>query len=94
MTLQKVFNGPDYVHDRDSKRLSKQFDDIFQLMSDGEFRSLSEIEAHFDFKYPQSSISAQLRHMRKERFGSNKVNKKYLGNGLYKYQLEVNDGTF
>lgn len=87
-----IFNGQDYNHKRDSQRLTHQFESIFKFMSDGVFRSLAEIEAHFEYRYPQSSISAQLRHMRKERFGSHKINKTYLGGGLYKYQLEVNNG--
>ena len=39
---------------------------------------------------PPESVSAQLRHLRKERFGSHTVEKKYLGDGLYVYRLIVN----
>ena len=38
---------------------------------------------------PESSISAQLRHMKKERFGGHAIEKGYLGNGLYTYRLIV-----
>ncbi|PPD48352.1 MAG: hypothetical protein CTY14_01990 [Methylotenera sp.] len=82
------FNGADYKHDRDSARLTNQYIDIFKLMADGEFRSLSKIAALTG--HHESSISAQLRHMRKERFGSHTVNKKHKGNGLFEYQLIVN----
>jgi len=82
------FNGADYKHDRDSARLTNQYIDIFNLMADGEFRSLSKIAALTG--HHESSISAQLRHMRKERFGSHTVNKKHKGNGLFEYQLIVN----
>ena len=82
------FNGPDYEPKRDDKRLSAQTLRIFNLMSDGEWRTLGQIaEGTGD---PESSISAQLRHLRKERFGSHTVEKEYLGDGLYQYRLTVN----
>lgn len=82
------FNGADYKHERDSARLTSQHADIFNLMADGEFRTLSQIATIT--KHPESSVSAQLRHMRKERFGSHEVNRRHILNGLYEYQLIVN----
>ncbi len=43
---------------------------------------------------PAASISAQLRHLRKARFGGHTVNKRHRGPasaGLYEYQLLVRD---
>lgn len=80
------FNGSDYIPERDDKRLTGQLKDIYELMIDGEFRTLEQIER--ETGHPQASISAQLRHLRKPRFGSHIVNKEYLGSGLYKYQLK------
>jgi hypothetical protein len=88
---EKVFDGADYDHKRDSQRLSSQYLDIFNLMKDGTWRSLKEIEALTN--HPEASISAQLRHARKDRFGSHIVNRKYIDNGLYVYQLIVKDST-
>lgn len=85
------FNGADYQPARDSERLTAQFKSIFSLMKDGKWRSLALIEDNV--KQPQASISAQLRHMRKEKFGSHTVNKRYIKNGLYEYQLIVNGST-
>lgn len=82
------FNGADYKHERDSKRLTSQYNDIFKLMADGEFRSLAKIATLTG--HHEASISAQLRHMRKPRFGSHTVDKRHRGNGLYEYQLIVN----
>lgn len=82
------FDGQDYIPTRDNKRLSIQYVAIFDLMSDGQFRTLGEIEDLTS--YPQASISAQLRHMRKPRFGGHKVEKEYIGTGLYRYKLLVN----
>jgi hypothetical protein len=86
-----TFDGSDYVPKRDDVRLSVQYVRIFDLMKDGEYRTLQEIEEKTGD--PQASISAQLRHMRKERFGSHKINKSYIGQGLYEYQLIVNVKT-
>lgn len=57
-------------------------------MKDGAWRTLSQIEAITG--EPQASISAQLRHARKKRFGQHVVNKRYCGNGLFEYSLIIN----
>ena len=84
------FNGADYQPTRDNPRLTSQFKRIFYLMKDGVPRTLGEIAE--DTGDPESSISAQLRHMRKERFGQHFVNREHLGNGLYSYALILNGG--
>jgi hypothetical protein len=83
----RAFDGPEYQLGRDFERLSGQVLRIFNLMKDGRFRTLEAIaNATGD---PAASISAQLRHLRKEKFGSHTVNRQHLGNGLYQYQLIV-----
>lgn len=82
------FNGPDYEPSNDFKRLSKQHERVRDLMLDGVWRSLDEIAKLTGD--PASSISAQLRHLRKERFGSYVVNKRRRGSrekGLFEYQV-------
>jgi len=85
------FNGSDYNPEFDKERLTGQIKRIYNLMGDGCWRTLGEIEiATGD---PQSSISAQLRHLRKKRFGFNTINKRRRGvesSGLWEYQLIVN----
>ena len=84
------FNGSDYDQERDAPRLSNQYKRVFELMQDGEWRALREIaDLTGD---PEASVSAQLRHMRKERFESHVIEKKYIENGLYHYRLLVNKG--
>lgn len=78
------YEGP--VNDADCERLKKQMKRIYSLMSDGRWRTLAEIEALTGD--PQASISAQLRHLRKPRFGSHTVNKQRRGN-QWEYQLVV-----
>ena len=85
------FDGSTYDHERDSARLSIQFLRVFSLMEDGKSRTLDDISQITGD--PTASISARLRDMRKPRFGSHKVTREYLGDGLYSYTLSVNDGV-
>ena len=82
------FNGSDYNPALDDKRLTNQIGRIFNCMIDGKYRTLSEIA--FITEDPEPSISAQLRHLRKPRFGSYIVEKRRRGvpsNGLFEYCL-------
>jgi hypothetical protein len=83
------FAGADYDHERDHARLTGQILRVFELMRDGMWRTLAEIEAATGD--PQASVSAQLRHLRKRRWGSHTVNRRHVGDGLYLYQLVVNN---
>jgi hypothetical protein len=76
--------GPAFVEQLDGARLRRQRDDIAALMLDGVWRSLAEIEGIFRARgvcYPQASISAQLRHLRKIQFGAYTVEKRRRGRG-------------
>jgi hypothetical protein len=84
------FDGSDYDPRFDDQRLKKQIGRVWACMSDGLWRTLAEIQA--ETGDPQASISAQLRHLRKPRFGGYVVNKRARGDrgrGLFEYQLEV-----
>lgn len=81
------FDGADYKPKRDDVRLSGQILRIFNAMKDGGWRSLGRIsQLTMD---PEASVSAQLRHLRKAKFGGHTVNRRHLGDGLYEYQLVV-----
>ncbi len=79
------FDGADYVPPRDNPRLVPQYERIRNLMLDGVWRTLPQIEAITHD--PPASISAQLRHLRKKRFGSYVVERRHLGGGLYEYRV-------
>lgn len=82
------FDGDDYVPKRDDPRLTRQHIRIRDLMLDGVWRTLGEIAAVTGD--PEASISAQLRHLRKPRFGALTVQKRHRGNGavgLYEYRI-------
>jgi len=87
MTDSLIFDGSDYVPPRDNPRLSKQYLRVFDLMKDGSSRTLKLIATTTGD--PEASVSAQLRHMRKPRFGGHTIDKQYVGNGLYQYRLLV-----
>ena len=78
------YEGP--VNAADCARLEGQSRRIWNLMIDGVWRTLSEIE--HTTGDPAPSISSQLRHFRKTRFGGNIVNKRRRGN-QWEYQLII-----
>jgi hypothetical protein len=85
------FDGSDYVRARDDVRLKGQLLRVWDCMSDGKWRTLGEIARSTGD--PESSVSAQLRHLRKERFGAHTIEKEYKDFGLYAYRLIKNDRT-
>tara|TARA_A100001388_G_scaffold137763_1_gene102091 strand:+ start:455 stop:805 length:351 start_codon:yes stop_codon:yes gene_type:complete len=84
-SAEHLFDGSDYVPARDNVRLSGQIQRVFNVMRDGKPRTLREIAAATGD--PEASISAQLRHLRKPKFGSYVVEKEPLSQGLYNYKL-------
>jgi hypothetical protein len=88
------FDGPAYSPEHDQARLTGQILRVFEVMKSGDWMTLQEIE-HRIFEVfgrldPQASISAQLRHLRKPRFGGHTVDRRHRGDkarGLYEYRL-------
>jgi len=83
------FNGPEYVPERDKIRLTTQLDRVRELMLDGEWRTVAEISRGTGD--PEPSVSAQLRHLRKARFGGYRVDRQQRGGSgaLYEYRVLV-----
>lgn len=82
------FNGPSCDPDVDGPRLEKQHDRVRNAMADHAWRTLDEIAAATGD--PVASVSAQLRHLRKPRFGGFLVEKRIRGargSGLYEYRV-------
>lgn len=82
------FDGQCFDPALDQARLTGQILRIRDLMSDGTWRTLAEISrATGD---PEASVSAQLRHLKKSRFGSHQIDKRRRGletRGLWEYRL-------
>lgn len=83
------FNGAAYNHERDAPRLTSQLDRVKALMSDGEWRTLAQVASQTGD--PHASVSAQLRHLRKERFGNHTVDRRHIQGGTFEYRLIVNE---
>ena len=90
--------GPSYRGPLDAERLSTQQDRlrVFMLQNSAcnRWLTLAEIrsglESRWIAKFPEASISAQLRHLRKIAFGSHRLQKRRRGNaaaGIYEYLL-------
>ena len=82
------FNGPDYIPSIDASRLSLQSERIKDLMLDGVWRTVDEVCAILGEKNSRS-VDAQLRHLRKIKFGSYRVTRRNRSGirGLSEYQV-------
>ena len=83
-----MFDGP--TNEADNKRLTLQMERVFKCLESGEWLTLSEIRERTGD--PEASISAQIRHLRKPRFGCHTIVKQRRGcetSGLWEYKLEV-----
>ena len=88
MTGGAHFDGPVYDPKFDRARLTGQLADVYGYMVDGGWHTLDEIASATG--HPHASVSAQLRHLRKERFGGHDVDKRPRGDraaGLWEYRL-------
>lgn len=80
------FNGSDYVPERDNERLRGQILRVFQATEGERWLTLGELQQITGD--PQASISAQLRHLRKDRFGGHVIEKRLRDGipGWYEYR--------
>lgn len=79
------FDGQTIDHEKDHGRLAAQLLRVKALMLDGRARTLAEIAAVTG--YPEGSISARLRDLRKEKFGKYTVERKRIAGGLFTYRV-------
>ena len=83
------FDGSDYRPERDDARLGKQMDRVKLATRDGIPKTLAAISK--ECGDPEASVSAQLRHLRKDRHGAHTVDKIYFSQGIYLYKVTLND---
>jgi hypothetical protein len=78
--------GPAYDEARDGNRVAVQMAAIYtHIAADAGWYTLGHLEDALG--YPQASISAQLRHLRKHQFGGHRIQKRHVGGGLWEYRL-------
>ncbi len=85
---EATFNGAGYETLADHKRLTGQIARVYECISIGHWFTLAEIAAATGD--PEASVSAQLRHLRKPRFGGYRVDRRRRGgegSGLWEYKL-------
>ena len=81
------FDGKTYDHAQDFGRLNTQLRAVRDLMRDGQWRSLHLIGLLTD--YPEASVSARLRDLRKPRFGLHTVERRRTKEGLGTFEYRV-----
>ena len=85
------FKGEGYDSKYDKKRLITQLQRVYDMMRDSEWRSLKEISDTLTLiygnRFPEASISADLRSFRRASHGSSIVERKNEGHGLFLYSL-------
>ena len=81
--------GPAYDAEIDQPRLSTQLETIKTFMLEKGWYTLTEIEVAT--RFPQASISAQLRHLRKSRFGKYQMEKRRRepNGAVWEYHLKM-----
>lgn len=86
-------DGETFNRKRDGKRLNAQMQRVFEVMTDhaasrnnrGHWFGLAEIASITGD--PEASISARLRDLRKPKFGSYTIERRYVRRGLFEYRL-------
>lgn len=84
-TPHRAFDGATYNSDFDYERLSGQLKAVYDLMRDGKWRTLPMIAKAVEGS-PQA-VSARLRDLRKRKYGSLKVERSHVGNGVWEYRV-------
>lgn len=84
--------GADYSESRDGKRLGKQRERVRRTALGLGWFTLDEIQTLLtrrfpDGRFPEASVLRQLRYLRAQENGGYTLEKRYEGNGLYKYRL-------
>lgn len=80
------FNGIE-ITKKDEIRLTGQILRVFECLKDGSWWTLEDLSQ--ETGDPHASVSAQLRNLRKMRFGCHNIEKRNLGYGLWEYRMVV-----
>lgn len=78
----------DFVNPKDAERTQKLTGDlrrVYAIMQDGKTHLVSDIAKILNL--PECSVSAQIRHLRKQKYGGYNVVRKSLTKGVSIYQL-------
>ena len=90
-----TFGGDTFSEAQDGQRLRKQLAAVKAFTADEQWYSLADIS--LSLGYPEASVSARLRDLRKRKFGAYVVQRRRVpnANGLNEYRvLESEQGRF
>jgi len=91
-TQPPLIQGSDYDPKLDGVRLTGQMLRVFEYMRNGKWMTLFEIADSIN--EPESSVSAQMRNLRKDRNGNHTIEKQRRGeSGTWEYKLIVNHSS-
>ena len=79
------FDGETYDRRLDHGRLTTQQKQVYGVMCSGSWLTLAELEERTGF--PQASISARLRDLRKDKFGGYNIERRRRSQGTFEYRL-------
>ena len=79
---------PSCQTEQDFVRLANQLGRVYDLMKDGKWYTIAEVNRHAGGT--ESCTSAHMRSLRKSKYGAHEVERRYEGNGLYRYRLIPN----
>src|SRR5215472_16026754 len=86
----RAFDGATYSPTHDHIRLKGQLSKVFDLIKDGQWRTLADIRRTIE-SGSEAAISARLRDLRKEKYGNHTVSRlRFTANGLFRYRLIIN----
>lgn len=83
--LGTVADGVAFDARRDGKRLNDQMRAVWEIVRDEQWYTLHQL--HGLTGYPEASISARLRDLRKPEIMGCTVEREYLSNGLWRYRV-------
>lgn len=81
-----LFDGATFDPEQDQIRLSGQLAQVFHLLSNGAWWTIPELAEAVGCS--ETSASARLRDLRKEKFGGHHVERDRVAGGLYRYRLK------
>lgn len=83
--MATTFGGDTFLPDRDGQRLMTELRLVEAALADGEWWTLAELAQRVG--KPEASVSARLRDLRKPKFGGRRVERRYVGGGVFGYRL-------
>lgn len=84
-TESPKFDGETFDPERDEARLSALLERVKRCLSDHEWWTLERLAK--EAGGTEASVSARIRDLRKPKFGSHRVDRRYRDNGTWEYRL-------